>query len=297
MFTILLNYTEGMWPVLLLLMDIGATHQAALAAYRQHKFADAASQFSEAVKAEDPGSAEYGESVLLLGMSLYLQSKYADAIPWLEKAVAGKGSTPEAAYMLGNACILTQQTDKAVKAFAKLFQVGSDSATAHLTTARMMMHQDLAGEAAKQAKLALEIDPKIPGAHFLLGEVAIYQADIEGAVVDLRKEIEINPSFAMAHYRLGDAYTREERWDEAQGPLERSVWLNPNYSGPYILLGKVYLKRKELANAEGVLRHALQLDPQNPTAHYILGQALMQDGKPDDAKKELARWQELKGNR
>jgi cytochrome c-type biogenesis protein CcmH/NrfG len=98
----------------------------------------------------------------------------------------------------------------------------------------------------------------------------------------------------MAHYRLGDAYTREERWDEAQGPLERSIWLNPNYSGPYILLGKVYFKRKELANAEGVLRHALQLDPQNPTAHYILGQALMQDGKTEDGKKELARWQELK---
>jgi len=43
-----------------------------------------------------------------------------------------------------------------------------------------------------------------------------------------------------------------------------------------------------------VLRHALQLDPQNPTAHYILGQALMQDGKVEDGKKELAKWQELK---
>ena len=128
----------------------------------------------------------------------------------------------------------------------------------------------------------------------LLGEVAIYQADIEGAITDLKKEIEINPTFAMAHYRLGDAYTRADQFDEAQGPLERSVWLNPNYSGPYILLGKVYLKRKQLANAEGVLRHALQLDPQNPTAHYILGQTLMQDGKPDEGKKELARWQELK---
>jgi tetratricopeptide (TPR) repeat protein len=286
-----------MWPVLLLLLDVGAAHQAALQAYRQHKFADAVTEFTEALKTEDPASAEYGESVLLLGQSLYLQSKYADAIPWLEKAMAGKGATPEGAYMLGNASILTQQSDKAVKAFAQLFQVRPDSATAHLTTARMMMHQDLAPEAAQQAKLALEIDPKIAGAHFLLGEVAIFQADIDGAIVDLKKEIEINPSFAMAHYRLGDAYTREERWDEALGPLERSVWLNPNYSGPYILLGKVYLKQKELANAEGVLRHALQLDPQNPTAHYILGQALMQDGKPEDAKKEMARWQELKGNR
>jgi len=287
-----------MWPLLLLLlMDAGATHQAALAAYKQHKFAEAVIQFTAALKTEDPASIEYGESVMLLGQSLYLQSKYAEAIPWLEKAAAAKGTTPEAAYMLGNACILTLQGEKAVKAFAQLFGVGVDSATAHVTTARMMMHQDLALEAAKQAKRALEVDPKIAGAYFLLGEVAIYQADIEGAIEDLKKEIEINPTFAMAHYRLGDAYTREERFDEAQGPLERSIWLNPNYSGPYILLGKVYLKRKELANAEGVLRHALQLDPQNPTAHYILGQALMQDGKVEDAKKELARWQELKGNR
>lgn len=286
-----------MWPLLLLLMDVSATHQAALDAYKQHKFAEAATQFTKALETEDPASEAYGESVFLLGQSLYLQSKYAESVPWLEKAVAVKGTTPEAAYMLGNACILTQQPNKAVRAFAQLFGVPTNSATAHLATARMMMHQDMATEAAAQAKLALEVDPKIAGAYFLLGEVDIYQANIEGAISDLKKEIELNPTFAMAHYRLGDAYTRQELWNEAQGPLERSIWLNPNYSGPYILLGKVYLKRKELANAQGVLRHALQLDPQNPTAHYILGQALTQDGKTEEGQKELNRWQELKDKR
>ena len=162
-----------MWPVLALLLEISALHQAALVAYKQHKFAEAVSQFTEALKTEEPNSAEYEESVLLLGQSLYLQSKYADAIPWLEKAVSGKTPTPEADYMLGNACILMRQSEKAVKAFAQLFQVGADSAAAHLTTARMMMHQDLPDDAVKQAKAALQIDPHIPEAHFLLGEVAI----------------------------------------------------------------------------------------------------------------------------
>jgi len=80
-------------------------------------------------------------------------------------------------------------------------------------------------------------------------------------------------------------------------PLERSVWLNPNYSAPFILLGKGYLKRQELANAEGVLRHALRLDPQNLSAHYLLGQTLMQEGRTEEAKKEMARWEELKGDK
>jgi tetratricopeptide (TPR) repeat protein len=272
-------------------MQVSA-HQTALAAYKQHKFPEAVAQFTEALKTEQPGSAEYEESVLLLGQSYYLQSKYKEAIPWLQKA-----PTPEAAYMLGNAAIFTQQSDLAVVAFARLFQVKPDSAAAHLTTAQMLLHNDADGEAVKQAEAALAIDPRIPEAHFLLGEVAILKADIDKGIAELKKEIEINPGFAMAYYRLGDAYSRRENWDEAMAPLERSVWLNPNYSGPFILLGKGYLKRKELANAEGVLRHALRLDPQNSSAHYLLGQTLMQLGKTEEAKKEMDRWQELKGSK
>ena len=280
---------------LLLLAQASTTHQNALNAYKQHQFPEAAAGFTEALKTEQKGSAEYEESVLFLGQSLYLQSKYSDSIPWLEQAVSGKSPLPEAAYMLGNAYILTQRGGESVKAFAKLFQVSPDSAAAYLNTARMMMHKDLAADAAPLAKRALEIDPKIAGAHFLLGEVAIFQSDIETAITELKREIEINPSFAMAHYRLGDAYTREERWDEAMAPLERSIWLNANYSGPYILLGKSYFKRKEFSNAEGVLRHELMLDPQNLSAHYLLGQTLTQEGKEEEGKKEFARWQELKG--
>lgn len=280
-----------MWAILLLFLMQAGEHQVALAAYKQHKLADAATHFTEALKAEKPGSPEYDESVQLLGQSLFLQAKYAEAIPWLEKATG----TPEVEFMLGNACILTQQTDKAVKAFAALFQVKADSAAAQVVAARLFLHRDVDGEAAKLARLALQKDPKIPEAHFLLGEVAILHAEIDQAIAELTKEIELNPSFAMAHYRLGDAYTRRDEWDQAMAPLERSVWLNPNYSAPFILLGKGYLKKKEFANAEGVLRHALKLDPQNLSAHYLLGQTLMQMGRTEDAQKELARWKELKG--
>jgi tetratricopeptide (TPR) repeat protein len=281
---------------MLLFLQLGE-HQAALAAYKQHQFSEAVLHFTEALKSEKPGSAEYDESVLLLGQTLFLQARYADAIPWLEKATASKAATPEASFMLGNACIMTQQPEKAVPAFARLFGVEPDSAAAHLTTARMMLHHDIDGEAAKQARLALKLDPRIPEAHFLLGEVAILHAEIDQAISELNQEIAINPDFAMAHYRLGDAYSRTEDWEHAMAPLERSVWLNPNYSAPFILLGKGYLKRKEFANADGVLRHALALDPQNSSAHYLLGQTLMQEGKVEEATKEMEKWKELNAPR
>jgi tetratricopeptide (TPR) repeat protein len=283
-----------MWVALGLLLQVSAIHQSAVSAYKQHRFPEAVAQFEEALKTEKAGSADYLESALLLGQSLYLQAKYADSIPWLEKALSGGTVLPEAAYMLGNACTLSRQNECAVRAFAQLFQVSATSAAAHLETAQMMMHQELADQAAEQAKAALAMDPKIPGAHFLLGEVAIAGSDMDRAVAELKAEIAINPNFAMAYYRLGDAYSRTENWDAAMAPLELSVWLNPNYSGPYILLGKGYLKRAQLANAEGVLRHALRLDPQNLSAHYLLGQTLMQESKTADAENEFARWKELK---
>lgn len=284
-----------MWVVLGLLLQVSASHEAAVASYKQHQFPQAVTQFEEALKTEPPGTPPYQESVLLLGQSLFLQSKYADSIPWLEKATGGKSPAPEAAFMLGNACMLTGRAGDAVKAFALLFQVSPDSAAAHLTTAQMMLHHDLPDEAARQAKAALALDARLPEAHFLLGEMAIGRSDFDGAIAELKAEIAINPGYAMAYYRLGDAYSRTENWDAAMAPLERSVWLNPNFSGPYILLGKGYFKQKELANAEGVLRHALRLDPQNLSAHYLLGQTLSQEGKAEEAAKEFARWKELNG--
>ena len=282
-----------MTPALLLLLQLSADHEAALAAYRQHRYPEAASRFHAALQSEKPGTPEYGESVLLLGQTLFLQGKYADSIPWLEKATGGVAPPAEASYMLGNACILTQQPERAVKAFARLFSLPPDSAGARLTTARMMLQRDLEVDAAKQAKLALETDPRMPEAHFLLGEIAIAHGEIEEAITQLNQEIAINPGYAMAHYRLGDAYSRREDWEHAMAPLERSVWLNPNYSAPFILLGKGYWKQKKFADAEGVLRHALRLDPQNLSAHYLLGQTYMQEGRAEEAKKEMDKWTEL----
>ena len=73
-------------PVLLAFLQVNA-HDAAVAAYKQHKFPEAVAQFTEALKTEQPGTAAYAESVLLLGQSLFFQNKFREAIPWLEKTL------------------------------------------------------------------------------------------------------------------------------------------------------------------------------------------------------------------
>ena len=248
--------------------------------YRQKNYVLAIAELELAVPEEKPGSPEFQESVLALGQSYFLLSQSAKAIPWLERIP----TSTEANYMLGYAYLQSNQSDRAVSAFSRLFGVASSSAAGHLMAAQMMLKKDFDKEAAREASEALKLDARIPEAHFLLGEILIFRGQFAEAIAEIRNELSLNPNLAKAWYRLGDAYTRQSQWSDAIPHLQRAIWLNPEFSGPYILLGKCYLKQGNLTNAEGILRHAAVLDPGNREGNYLLGQTLMAEGKRDEAR-------------
>ena len=103
-----------MGPLLLLFFFQAGAHQAAMQAFNEHRYAEAAQQFIAALKTEAEGSAEYQESVLSLGESLYFQKKFAEAIPWFEKAATAGSQSLVAAFMLGNASIQGRADEKAL---------------------------------------------------------------------------------------------------------------------------------------------------------------------------------------
>ena len=243
---------------------------------------------------EKPGSPEYRESAVLSGQSYYLTAHMPEATAWLQKAVDDGVRINEVFYMLANCYIQQREPVKSRAAFAAMFSVPVESAAAHLLTAQFMIRQEFEEFAQKELARALELDAKIPQAHYLLGIMAIFRNELDKGIAEMLQEIAINPDFAMAHYKLGDAYTRREDWDAAIPPLQRAVWLNPDYSGPYILLGKAYFKKKDLGSAEGMLRRAIKMDPANYQAHYMLGQVLIQAGKTEEGRKMLEESQKLR---
>jgi tetratricopeptide (TPR) repeat protein len=262
-------------------------HLLGLAYYQKADYARAIDHLSIAVKLEIEGNRQYRQDVQLLALAHYLSGHIKDAIPYLEKVKGWAPDNVEMAYTLGLCYIQVHDPDQSRQSFARMFSVSPDSASAFLINAQMMIRQQFEEFAVKELQKALEIDPKLPQANFLLGELAVYRADLERGVTLLQKEIAINPGFAMAYYMLGEAYTRQLKWDEAVGPLQKSIWLNPFFSGPYIVLGKVYLKKGELANAESMLRRALTRDPNNFSGHHLLAQVLQQMNRPEEAKKEF----------
>lgn len=230
-----------------------------------------------------------GESTQLLGLSYVLLGHLQQAIPLLEK-VQSWLPRPDVtgSYVLGNSYLQTHQYDKARVAYAHMFSVPPDSASAHLVLAQMMVRQEFEELAIPELQKALALDPHIAMAHFLLGEIYLYKSNIPLALEEFQKELAVSPVLWMVYWRMGDAYTRVENWDEAERALKQAIWLNQDFSGSYILLGKVELKEGHPELATEFLERALRMDPTNYSGHYLLGTAFKALGRTADADREFA---------
>jgi tetratricopeptide (TPR) repeat protein len=258
-----------------------------VAYYHADDHARAIAELGPVVPRLAPSSIERREAVQVLGLSLYLAGRLAEALPYLEETGEWAKDNLELAYVLGNVYVQTQNAEKARAAFARLFGIAPETAAGHLVAAQMMVRLEQEELASAELRQAIAKDPRIPQAHYLLGQAAIFRGRFAEARELLEKELALDPVHAMALYRLGDTFTREARWDEAIAALQKSIWLQPHFSGPYILLGRAYMKKGQPATAEGMLRRAIQYDPNNKAAHYLLGQLLQQTGRGEEAQREL----------
>jgi tetratricopeptide (TPR) repeat protein len=260
------------------------SHEFGVTYYRKGDYGNAVAALQRAI-AENPDDAE---ATQLIGLSLYLSNKPAEAIPYLVKVQSWYPSASvDASYILGVAYIQTKDYASARRAFAKMFRVPADSAAAYLFTARLLLRLDFAPVAEEYGKKAVELDAKLPLAHQVLGELYLYENRLAEATAQLDQEIAINPGNAAAYYKLADAYSRAQKFDEAEKLLQRSIWLDANSSGPYILLGKVLEKKGESELAARALQRALAMDPNNSVTHHLLGQSYRALGRMEDAEREL----------
>ena len=270
------------------LKDASVEQLLGVAYYHANDPAHAIEHLSAVVGKLASGSPERREAAQVLGLSHYLAGHLAEAIPYLEEVRPLVEGDVKLAYVLGMAYAQTRQPDKARDSFARTFNVAPASAGAHLIAGQMMNRLELEDLAEAELKAALEKDPKLPEAHYLLGQIAIFRSRLDEGLRLMREELAINPAHAMALYRIGDVYTRQLKWEPAMAALQQSLWINPYFSGPYILLGKAYSKTNQPEAAEEMLRRAIGYDPNNKSAHYLLAQVLQQAGRGEEAKREFA---------
>jgi tetratricopeptide (TPR) repeat protein len=252
--------------------------------YQKERLLEAISAFSKA-SAQDPNDRE---SMEMQGVSLFRLGRVPEALPFLEKAhTTVERANIDPQYVLGLCYADVDRYDDARHAFAAQYGFAPDSAEAYLLAGRLFFRRELANEALVQAQKALEINPALPLAHQLLGEVALAKGDLPAAIRELEAERKLNPLSGILYDRLGDAYLRNEQYAEAQQALNRAVLLEPSSTAPYILLGQTFLKLKQPIQALQYLDRAAKMDPANYITHNLLGQAYKATGQLTEANREF----------
>jgi tetratricopeptide (TPR) repeat protein len=203
------------------------------------------------------------DDLKIVGLDYVLLNDYADAIKWLEKAVALDSTNKDAWYYLGRA---------------------------YYTRARLV-------EARKAFQTILDLDPRNARAENNLGLILETQGQPAAAMEAYRQAIawqeqNSHPS-EQPYANLGNLLMEQGQTKEAIGPLEKAVALAPNNAFCHMTLGVYYRKAGQMESAQRELERAAQLEPDNAVAHYQLGRLYKETHDLDRAKAEFDRTAEL----
>jgi adenylate cyclase len=155
--------------------------------------------------------------------------------------------------------------------------------------------QQALARAMDMAHTALEIDPRLPEAHWVLGYVYMLRSEHDKAIQHARRAIAIDRSYADAYALIAGIYTYSGEPAKAVSWLRNALRLNPDGGYLYyVVLGRAYLLMGDAEQALINLREALGRNPADVETHAYIAAALLIVGKPDEAS-----WQaeEIRGLR
>ncbi|HZO99636.1 MAG TPA: tetratricopeptide repeat protein, partial [Terriglobia bacterium] len=227
-------------------------------------------------------------------VSLYYQGQEFDKalgiLHMLEKAQSANPDVLYAAYRT--------YTELAARMLARLAQVAPESAQMHRILAQAQQSQDDFTGAIAQYRKALEIDPKLSGLHFELGQAILASSTDEPARAEAEQEFRLaldeNPNDANSHYMLGEIEWLRNKPGEALKHYSEAVQIRPDFVDAQIAMGKALTALGRPAEALARLTEAARLDPQNEVAHYRLAQAYRKLGRREEAEKESAIFAKLR---
>ncbi len=120
--------------------------------------------------------------------------------------------------------------------------------------------------------------------------------DYDGAERQARKALELNPKNADALYYLGLAMFGRKQYDEAIEHMSEAAKTKPGESEIRTQLGVVCIAKGQLDRAVGHLQKSLQIAPNDPEAYFNLGVAMYRRGDKAQAMRNWQRTVQLKPN-
>ncbi len=253
-----------------------------------------------------------------LGVLLYFQARYPDAVDHLRKAVQLKPDLPKIQALLGLCEYQLGQLEPARADMAASFgnlpdpkfrkEVGltlvevetaqQDLGAAALTIGKLLdqsptdpeilfaayrVHSDLAGEALLSLSLAAPQSGQMQQA--IAHELERIR-DLPGAIASFRRAIAADPNLPGIHFDLAEAlHGSDSQADRAEAEQEYSLALNknPREVQAAVRLGDLHADRNDLEGAATLYQRVLSQQPNNADAALGLARVYSEKNENDKA--------------
>ena len=153
--------------------------------------------------------------------------------------------------------------------------IAFQTAEAYLDNGVGLLQKGRFAEAAAELTRAIEKNPKLAEAHYLMGLIRQERGDRELAIASFRAALKIEPRHAAAQARLAEVMTylaraRESGYAEAAAACRRALALNPSDADSLFHLAWIEAAMGEHASAVTHYRGALRLQAKYPGARIGL---------------------------
>jgi predicted TPR repeat methyltransferase len=207
------------------------------------------------------------DAMNLLAILYAQQQQYAQAIPWLEKALQQE---PHEIVSLHHLAICLQHvgdTDKALQYIQQALALAPEHAEIYNTLGNVYQAQQQLEQAKNQYKTAINLQPDYTDAYLNLGTIYLKQQDFAEARYCFNQILTINPQHTAAHFQLGNL-------DYQQGALAEAIahyQQIPHSTDALLNLGAALLQTDQLAAAIVAFQQILAIEPAHMLAHSNLG--------------------------
>jgi tetratricopeptide (TPR) repeat protein len=185
-------------------------------------------------------------------------------------------------------------TDEAILTMA---MTAPDSAHMHQMMARVLVREGDSAAAIKNYREAIRINPKISALHFELAQLLWATDTVDGrkeAVAEYKTALQLNPLDEKSESELGKIAAQNGDTPEALADYSKAVKMQPDDAVALTGLAEVLIAQQQQAKALPLLERAVQLDPTSASAHFRLSTLYRNEGRTDDAKRELAQYLKYK---
>jgi tetratricopeptide (TPR) repeat protein len=182
----------------------------------------------------------------------------------------------QAHIVLGISRLATDNPSKAFGEFREAIAINPRLPEAHKLLGDLLVTMPTRpyAQAIQAYAAALELAPDYSDARLGLGDVQRAQGRIDEAIAEYELVLATEPENARGHYGLGKIYyTEKDLYHEAVAELQRAITLEPRLLEAHLTLGDLYEEKGLYQEAIERYRSVLFIDPHHPGATYGLALA------------------------